>query len=70
MSRLAKVHAGLSLNQTTAHFGNRFVATLVRFLQQNGGVLAKRGHEKEFKMLTDKEVHKIEKTYKEIFEVE
>jgi len=46
---------------------DKLVATLVRFLEQNNGVLSKRGREKEFKMLTEKEGDKIEKTFKEIF---
>jgi Fic family protein len=47
---------------------DKLVATLVRFLQHNNGVLYKRGREKEFKMLTEQEGDKIEKTFKEIFE--
>jgi len=46
---------------------DKLVATLVRFLQQNNGVLSKRAKEKEFKMLTDEEAKKIEVTFKEIF---
>lgn len=46
---------------------DKLVATLVRFLEQNNGVLSKRAREKEFKMLTEKEGDKIEKTFKEIF---
>ena len=49
---------------------DKLIATLVRFLQQNNGVLSKRGKEKEFKMLTEKEVIKIEKAFKEIFVTE
>lgn len=47
---------------------DKLIATLVRFLQQNNGVLSKRGKEKEFKMLTEKEVNKIEKIFSEIFD--
>ncbi len=46
---------------------DKLVATLVRFLQQNNGTLSKRGREKEFNMLTDEEVKKIEGIFKEIF---
>ena len=46
---------------------DKLVATLVRLLQQNNGVLSKRGREKEFNMLTEKETNKIEKAFKEIF---
>ncbi len=49
---------------------DKLIATLVRFLQQHKGVLTKRGKEKEFKMLTEKEVLKIEKAFKEIFTTE
>jgi hypothetical protein len=49
---------------------DKLVATLVRFLQQNNGVLSKRGREKEFKMLTEEETKKIEKAFKEIFTAE
>ena len=47
---------------------DKLIATLVRFLQQNNGVLSKRAREKEFAMLSAKEVNKIEKLFKEIFE--
>ncbi len=46
---------------------DKLIATLVRFLQQNNGILSKRGKEKEFKMLTQTEVNKIENAYKKIF---
>ncbi|MDP1747055.1 MAG: Fic family protein [Bacteroidota bacterium] len=49
---------------------DKLVATLVRFLQQNNGTLSKRAREKEFKMLTEKEANKIEKTFREIFATE
>lgn len=47
---------------------DKLVASLVRFLQQNNGVLSKRAKEKEFKMLTDEEVFEIEASFQEIFE--
>ncbi len=42
-------------------------AVLVRFLEQNQGVLSKRAKEKEFSMLTEREVKRIESTYTDIF---
>jgi hypothetical protein len=47
---------------------DKLIATLVRFLQQNNGVLSKRAREKEFAMLTEKEVTKIEKAFGVLFE--
>ena len=46
---------------------DRMVALLVKFLDQNNGVLSKRVREKEFSALSDKEVKSIEKLYREIF---
>lgn len=46
---------------------DRMIAMLIRFLDQNKGVLSKRAKEKEFSKLTDKEVIEIEDKYKEIF---
>lgn len=46
---------------------DKLIATLVRFLQQNNGLLSKRGKEKELKMLSEKEISKIEKAFEEIF---
>jgi Fic/DOC family len=43
------------------------VALLVRFLEQNDGVLSKRAQEKEFSALSKKEVLKVETKFKEIF---
>ncbi|MGQ7868663.1 Fic family protein [Sunxiuqinia sp. sy24] len=48
---------------------DKFVATLVRFLEQNNGTLSKRALSKEFKALKVKEVKAIEKMYREIFEI-
>lgn len=42
---------------------DQMVSTLVRFLEQNQGVLSKRAREKEFARLTDTEVKNIESTY-------
>jgi Fic family protein len=46
---------------------DRMVASLVRFLEQNQGVLSKRAREMEFVMLNEKEVRQIESTYAAIF---
>lgn len=46
---------------------DRMVSLLIRFLEQNDGVLSKRAREKEFLGLTDIEAKKIELTFKEIF---
>ena len=46
---------------------DKLVSVLVRFLEQNQGVLSKRAREKEFSMLTEREVTRIESTYTEIF---
>jgi Fic family protein len=46
---------------------DKLVSILVRFLEQNRGMLSKRASEKEFKLLTEKEAKKIEKAYLEIF---
>jgi len=47
---------------------DKMVSTLVRFLEQNQGVLSKRAREKEFAMLTDREVKYIESTYATLFD--
>ena len=44
------------------------IAALVRFVEQNNGVLSKRVQDKEFKDLTSNEIKKFEKQYKNIFE--
>jgi hypothetical protein len=46
---------------------DKLISTLVRFLEQNQGVLSKRAREKEFSMLSEKEVGQIEATYTSIF---
>ena len=46
---------------------DRLVALLVKFLEQNNGVLSKRAREREFAALNENEVNAIEKLYKEIF---
>lgn len=46
---------------------DKLVATLLRFLQQNNGLLSKRAREKEFKILSENEVKKIERIFEEIF---
>jgi Fic family protein len=46
---------------------DRLISILVRFLEQNQGVLSKRAKEKEFSQLSQKEVEQIEAGYKSIF---
>jgi len=46
---------------------DKLISVLVRFLEQNQGVLSERAKEKEFSMLTEREVKRIESTYTEIF---
>lgn len=42
---------------------DKMVAMLIRFLEQNGGILSQRAKEKEFTSLTDVEVKEIEENY-------
>jgi len=49
---------------------DKMIALLVRFLEQNNGVLSKRAREKEFDALTETEVNQIEIRYKEIFNMQ
>lgn len=46
---------------------NYMVALLMRFLEQNHGVLIKRTREREFKELTEEEVKAIEEMYERVF---
>lgn len=46
---------------------DKMVALLIRFLEQNNGVLSVRALDKEFAALTSQEVKEIEKCYKDIF---
>ena len=46
---------------------DKMVAILVRFLEQNDGVLSKRALKKEFSALKEKEIKEIESSYKSIF---
>jgi Fic family protein len=46
---------------------DKLISILVRFLEQNEGVLSKRAKEKEFSELTEKEVKQIEEEYQSIF---
>ena len=48
---------------------DKLISILVRFLEQNGGVLSKRAKENEFSELTEKEVKHIEEEYKSIFSI-
>jgi len=51
----------------TFEMPDKKVALLVRFLEQNNGVLSKRAKEKEFPLLEENEIKEIEKTYTSIF---
>lgn len=46
---------------------DRLVALLLRFLEQNDGLMSKRAKSKEFAELSDKEVRTIEKLYEQVF---
>jgi Fic family protein len=46
---------------------DRMVALLTRFLEQSKGLLSKRAREKEFSILSNKEILKIEEEFKKIF---
>ena len=46
---------------------DKMIATLVRFLEQNNGILSKRALKKEFSELTENEVTSIQDTYQTIF---
>ena len=46
---------------------DKLVASLVRFLRQNNGILSKRARKKEFWRLRDAEVAEIEEVFKEVF---
>ena len=46
---------------------DKLISVLVRFLEQNQGVLSERAKEKEFSMLTEREVKRIESIFTEIF---
>lgn len=54
----------------TFEMPDKMIAMVIRFLEQNNGSLSKRAQDKEFKDLTSKEIQKIEKQYKIIFEKE
>ncbi|HVU83237.1 MAG TPA: Fic family protein [Puia sp.] len=49
---------------------DKMVALLVRFLNQNNGVLSKRLREKEFSQLNESEIKSVESKYKELFEIQ
>ncbi len=48
---------------------NRLVSLLIRFLEQNNGILSGRAKRKEFSILTDKEIKQIENKYNECFKL-
>jgi hypothetical protein len=47
---------------------DKMVALLVRFLEQNNGVLSNRSRTKEFEMLTNDEIKLVEKQYQTVFQ--
>lgn len=47
---------------------DKLVALLIRFLEQNNGMVSKRAREKEFSALSDDEVTEIERNYRIYFE--
>jgi hypothetical protein len=49
---------------------DRLVALLVRFLDQNNGMLSKRAKEKEFDALTEAEINQLEYRYNRIFKAQ
>lgn len=46
---------------------DKFVALLIRFLEQNNGKISKRSKDKEFSELTNDEIIEIENHYKSFF---
>lgn len=64
---LAKYDTFKSFLDEEFEMPDNMVSILVRFLESNNGLLTKRAREKEFKMLTKKEVEKIEMEFKSIF---
>jgi Fic family protein len=49
---------------------DKMVALLIRFLEQNNGVISKRARESEFEAFSKSEIEEIERQYKIIFEKE
>ena len=47
---------------------DKTVALLIRFLEQNNGILSKRALEKEFNVLSEIEIKEIEENYNSIFD--
>ena len=52
----------------TFEMPDKMVALLVRFLDQNNGILSNRAQEKEFNVLTIDEIQLVEKQYLTIFQ--
>jgi len=46
---------------------DKLVNLLIRFLEQNNGILSKKAREREFKSLSEGEVVDLEKMYTQIF---
>ena len=55
--------------EETFEMPDSIIALLVRFLEQNDGKISKRAKDKEFKVLTKKEVIKIEENYNHFFNI-
>lgn len=68
MSYLANYEVFKNYLEEEFEMPDKLVATLVRFLEQHQGRLSKRAKEKEFNMLSEKEIEKIETAYSSIFE--
>ena len=70
VSYLQKYYSMKSWLDDSFEMPDTMIAMLIRFLEQNTGVLSKRAKDKEFKDLSSNEIKKIEKQYKIIFEKE
>jgi hypothetical protein len=70
VSYLQKYDSMKSWLDNSFEMPDTMIAMLIRFLEQNTGVLSKRAKDKEFKDLSSNEIKKIEKQYKIIFEKE
>jgi len=64
---LAKYDAFRASMEEEFEMPDKLISVLVRFLEQNQGVLSKRSKEKEFSMLTEEEATRIETSYIKIF---
>jgi Fic family protein len=67
ISYLARYDSFKSFIDDEFEMPDKLVAILLRFLEQNQGLLSKRAREKEFGVLSEKEVQRIESAYASIF---